>query len=876
MTNSSTEQVRSALAFISPQDRDVWIKIGMAIKSELGDGGFSAWDDWSKQADSYDSAAARDSWRSFDDGGNITVGTLFLMAQEGGWKDDPANQNSEKEALPWKNGTNSDLGRKFYNAYFATRGIFFNGQTPPCIKWNEYTDRKTRTTSRMVVFAVTTLADQKVYAVQRIFCEVAEGTIVKKTGAKMLGACGGRAVYFDRKMNFTEFTVAEGCETALSIRQAFLQDNVPKMNCVASLSTSFMPSLPFPEGSMILNIAVDSDQMTQGMPGQRAAYALAKRFEDSKEGRIAYLVTPDETCFTLEPVKLDFNDLLQKDHSGESIRQRFSGRKRFFDLNLRPEVKKMMVAADSSTSDESAPKPKADAWDDPIPFPEKPSISCAPYPLECLPSAIRSAAEEVARFSKVPSVSPAVVGLSCCAVSIGKRAVVIERPGLRHHPAIFHALIAESGERKSPPFKTMTSPIDAWTQQQNDLQKMVLIEVAAKNSVIDAALAGMMSLAKKQGADLDSIGIQMADLESQKKAKPAPAECYTTDTTEQRLFQLMEEKGGEYAVLSGEGRPVIDAIMGKYSGAGRTGEAIFLAGISGDTITRDRVGSADSGGPERSRIYDPCLNVCIMIQPDKYLEAAQCRPLRSSGALARIWPVWMPSLVGTRFEEAEEGGMDQAALNPYRNLIDELRAAHPPADEDTGQPGCHEAHMSEGAAEARRIFHNQVERLMGTGNELDDVRDIACKAVTQTVKLALVIHLAETPSLLAQKQSFISMQTWAKAQLVGTYHLEEAIRIQRFADESYSPTMTAARRTLDWLANEKRPTITSLELSQSGPRPRPSAKEAAAIMELLEDHGYAMGAIPPGKRKPVFTLHPDLTGRGTSQSSQSSRGGGGK
>ena len=223
MTNSNPEKVRSALACISPQDRDTWVKIGMAVKAELGDDGFSLWNDWSKQVDSYVPAAARDSWRSFD-GGGITGGTLYFMAKEGGWQDDHSNQENqttEKEALPWKNGVTSEIGRKHYNAYFATRGIFFNEKVPPCIKWNEYTDRKTKVTSKMVVFAATTLADKKVYAVQRIFCDVEEiegRLIVEKSGSKMLGTCAGRAVYFDRKMDFTEFTVAEGCETALSIR----------------------------------------------------------------------------------------------------------------------------------------------------------------------------------------------------------------------------------------------------------------------------------------------------------------------------------------------------------------------------------------------------------------------------------------------------------------------------------------------------------------------------------------------------------------------------------------------------------------------------------------------------------------------------------
>ena len=89
-------------------------------------------------------------------------------------------------------------------------------------------------------------------------------------------------------------------------------------------------------------------------------------------------------------------------------------------------------------------------------------------------------------------------------------------------------------------------------------------------------------------------------LEEKLEDEPVHPRRHTTDATEQRLFQKMEERGGEFAVLSSEGRPVIDSIMGKYSGNGRTGDATYLTGISGDTITRDRVGSED--GPEEKVI----------------------------------------------------------------------------------------------------------------------------------------------------------------------------------------------------------------------------------------------------------------------------------
>jgi hypothetical protein len=70
-----------------------------------------------------------------------------------------------------------------------------------------------------------------------------------------------------------------------------------------------------------------------------------------------------------------------------------------------------------------------------------------PFPLEILSQELGTTAAEVARFDKVAPAAPALVGLSAVATALGKRAAVVEREGLSHHPALFFAGIAGSGER---------------------------------------------------------------------------------------------------------------------------------------------------------------------------------------------------------------------------------------------------------------------------------------------------------------------------------------------------------------------------------------------------------------------------------------------
>jgi len=85
MKVSDYDRIREALTYIPSDDRDTWLKIGMAIKSELGDDGFSLWDYWSQSADSYKESDARSVWRSIKNG-STGIGTLFHLAKQHGWK----------------------------------------------------------------------------------------------------------------------------------------------------------------------------------------------------------------------------------------------------------------------------------------------------------------------------------------------------------------------------------------------------------------------------------------------------------------------------------------------------------------------------------------------------------------------------------------------------------------------------------------------------------------------------------------------------------------------------------------------------------------------------------------------------------------------
>lgn len=85
----TADLVRDALSFIPPDvDRDTWARVAMAVKAAdlPGAAAFELWDEWSARGQSYNKTAARDTWRSVKAGGAVTVGTLFGIAKDHGFR----------------------------------------------------------------------------------------------------------------------------------------------------------------------------------------------------------------------------------------------------------------------------------------------------------------------------------------------------------------------------------------------------------------------------------------------------------------------------------------------------------------------------------------------------------------------------------------------------------------------------------------------------------------------------------------------------------------------------------------------------------------------------------------------------------------------
>lgn len=91
MTNERAAEIRDALCWVSPDDRDVWLRMGMAIHARYPSfAGYQIWREWSDLHDTgnkFDEQDLSRVWKSFGKGNSkIEIESLFHLAQNAGWR----------------------------------------------------------------------------------------------------------------------------------------------------------------------------------------------------------------------------------------------------------------------------------------------------------------------------------------------------------------------------------------------------------------------------------------------------------------------------------------------------------------------------------------------------------------------------------------------------------------------------------------------------------------------------------------------------------------------------------------------------------------------------------------------------------------------
>lgn len=323
---AAMERSSDALEYVDAHDRDTWLRMAMALKSEFGEAGFSVWDDWSQTADNYNQHDAMTVWRGIKSGGGVGIGSLFHESRENGWRDDVTytaesmtpEQVEERRLARLKKTAEAEEQVRHEQAQAARWTAEIWKRAEPVVV-NQYLDRKqvspTSTLRQIDVSAINEIIGYPlkskgepltgavlVAPMRRAgssgLCstEIIDGT-GRKTALAGRGTKSGAYWATERLDNPTVLLVGEGVATVLSASQAVNLPGVAALSCGNMKAVALAMREMHPAAKIVLLADLKKDT---GAPDEKAAEA-AKLVGGC-------LAVPDFGTGR-EPGQTDFNDL---------------------------------------------------------------------------------------------------------------------------------------------------------------------------------------------------------------------------------------------------------------------------------------------------------------------------------------------------------------------------------------------------------------------------------------------------------------------------------------------------------------------------------------------------------------------------------------
>jgi len=817
-----SNRIREALQFIPASDRDTWVKMGMAIKSEVGDAGFDLWEGWSQKADTFNAKDARDVWKSIRINGKVTAGTLFHEAKANGWRDDGTHQKPTPEEIAERKRI-----EQYAHAREEARTALERAEAAKksAAIWKAASEAKPDQPYlvRKRVSPVATLREIDAGAVAAIL-----GYAPKSSGEPLAGRLLVAPIKIGDGLSTLELIDPDGRKSAIY---------------GGAKAGGYWAAQQLPDGEGLILLI-----------GEGVATVLTAK-ESSKHPAIAALSAGNLSAVA-KAMRERYDLVVVTNDFGTD---RPDGATDFNDMAALCGVDAVGRAiAGASAPAGALPQPdqenataailEGQDWPEPQPLAAK--VAPEPYPIDALPKTIRAAVEEVAGFVKAPL--PMVASSALAALSLATQAHVDAKRAerLQGPVGLFLLTIADSGERKSTCDGFFTSAIRQYQEEQAEAMKPAIKEYQAAIAAWEAERDGILSAIKgaaKSGKSTENLRADLADLQRDKPEAPRVPRLLLGDETPENLAWGLAKHWPSAGVVSAEAGIVFGA-----------------HGMSGDSVMRNLGllnvlwdGGSHSVGRRTSESFTvkgARLTVALQIQEmtlrsffDKSGGLA-----RGTGFLARFLVAWPESTQGFRpFTEAPENWPHLAA---FHQRIAAILANPVPIDEE----GALSPALMMLAPEAKTAwvaFHDAIESELASGGELYDVRDVASKSADNAARLAALFQIFEHGM-----GGAIGLECFESASRIAAWHLNES---RRFLGELALPAELADAARLDsWLIEHCRRERTHLvpiaKLQQFGPGGLRSKATIETALRELEEAGRAR-AEREGKRK-MIAVNPALLG----------------
>jgi hypothetical protein len=251
------------------------------------------------------------------------------------------------------------------------------------------------------------------------------------------------------------------------------------------------------------------------------------------------------------------------------------------------------------------------------------------------------------------------------------------------------------------------------------------------------------------------------------------------------------------------------------------------------------------GGDGVSIISGRRVSMHLMIQPYIAQKILSDPLLKNQGFLSRVLIIAPASAAGTRLYQQAPFETDQILANYTNHFRDILELPMPLAQGKQNELDLPCLAFTQTAAKTWIRFHDDVERSMVEGGELEPIRGLANKLPEHAARMAGVLSLAENI-----QATEIDHNTLEQGITLATYYASEALRLTGGCQ--IPPDLQLAVKLLSWLhVKWDYPIISLPDIYQKSIHAIKDKSTAHKIVRILEDHRWLIRLPQGGKIKGI-------------------------
>lgn len=392
------------------------------------------------------------------------------------------------------------------------------------------------------------------------------------------------------------------------------------------------------------------------------------------------------------------------------------------------------------------------------------------FPIEVLPEVLKKVVHSISTACKSPCEISGTAAQALAAIALGKKITVIEKKTskLEHYLAFFHAVIgASAAARKSSNTGPLVEPFNAHHEEKKTEYKKSMCAYSEAKKQVKKLKDEMFT-----GVDENNLkdrSYKAAELDIKTEAlKPNFYRLFATDVTGAAFIKRLNETEGCYSIFTTDGGDIIDYIIGNNQTG--TNDMVFVKLLTKDHIHVDRVGTNREG--VEIDVPDPCGNIFIMTQEERWGRFVNHPRLLGSGLIGRNSPVILPPLeIGYLEEEKENENItiDEESQKLWNSLVNIFLILDKRI----------QLTLSKEASEKRRLLNNEWQNTVGINQENYDVADVVHRFVSECVKRSALFHVCDHWNNLGQIPLEIPTTTFLRAVAVQKYYIQQAINDRR-------------------------------------------------------------------------------------------------